>query len=289
VSDADGNMTRIVEKPTEPISKRANIGLYYMKNWQLLYEGIDHVLTRPKNKGEYYLTDAFQYMIEHGAKIRVVDVAGWYDAGQMETLLDTNRAMLERGRARRPDSLDASATIIEPVYIEDGVTIRDSTIGPNVSLSSGATIEGSTLRDTIVGAQSRVTGSRLHGSIIGDAVKLEGLIGSVTVGDHSEIRAVMGIHLVSNACNMGHPPHACDAVPVDLLRARPEARIAPVAEPGCTSPTLFGYQHAADLLTHLCRRRPRRLPRGCVRRARAGHLLRRRGDRPGQLPRLRHR
>jgi glucose-1-phosphate thymidylyltransferase len=189
VSDADGNMTRIVEKPTEPISKRANIGLYYMKNWQLLYEGIDHVLTRPKNKGEYYLTDAFQYMIERGAKIRVIDVAGWYDAGQMETLLDTNRAMLERGRARRPDSLDASATIIEPVYIEDGVTIRDSTVGPNVSLSSGATIEGSTLRDTIVGAQSRVTGSRLHGSIIGDAVRLEGFVGSVTVGDHSEIRA----------------------------------------------------------------------------------------------------
>ena len=189
VTDADGNMTRIVEKPTEPISKRANIGLYYIKNWQLLYEGIDHVLTRPKNKGEYYLTDAFQYMIDRGAKIRVVDVAGWYDAGQMETLLDTNRAMLERGRARRPESMDASATIVEPVYIEDGVTIRDSTIGPNVSLSRGATVEGSTLRDTIVGAQSRVVGSRLHGSIIGDAVTLEGLTGSVTVGDHSEIRA----------------------------------------------------------------------------------------------------
>src|SRR6185503_8859287 len=69
VTDESGNMTRIVEKPKEPISKRANIGLYYIRNWQLLYEAIDYVLTRPKNKGEYYLTDAFQYMIEHGAKI----------------------------------------------------------------------------------------------------------------------------------------------------------------------------------------------------------------------------
>ncbi|MGZ8471536.1 MAG: sugar phosphate nucleotidyltransferase [Gemmatirosa sp.] len=189
VTDAAGNMTKIVEKPTTPISKRANIGLYYIKNWKLLYEAIDHVLTQPKNKGEYYLTDAFQYMIDHGAKIRVVDVEGWYDAGQVETLLDTNRAMLERGRARRPASLDASATIVDPVYIEDGAIIRDSTVGPNVSIGAGTTVEGSTLRDTIIGTHSRVTGARLTNSIIGDAVKLEGLSGSVTVGDHSEVRA----------------------------------------------------------------------------------------------------
>ncbi len=189
VTDADGHMTKIVEKPSTPISKRANIGLYYIRNWKLLFEGIDHVLTQPQNKGEYYLTDAFQYMIDKGAKIKVVDVAGWYDAGQIETLLDTNRVMLEKGRARRPSAVDASATIVDPVYIEEGVTIRDSTVGPNVSISAGSTIEGSTLRDSIVGAQSRVLGSRLHDSIIGDAVKLEGFAGSVTIGDHGEVRA----------------------------------------------------------------------------------------------------
>ena len=70
VTDAQGNMTKIVEKPDTPISKRANIGLYYIRNWKLLYEGIDHVLKQPKNKGEYYLTDAFQYMIDKGAKIQ---------------------------------------------------------------------------------------------------------------------------------------------------------------------------------------------------------------------------
>ena len=91
VTDADGNMTKIVEKPDTPISKRANIGLYYIRNWKLLYEGIEWVLTQPQNKGEYYLTDAFQYMIDKGAKIRVIDVEGWYDAGKIETLLDTNR------------------------------------------------------------------------------------------------------------------------------------------------------------------------------------------------------
>ena len=189
VTDADGHMTRIVEKPSTPISKRANIGLYYVRNWQLLYEAIDHVLTQPTNKGEYYLTDAFQYMIERGAKIRVEDVAGWYDAGQIETLLDTNRTMLEKGRARRPAALGEGATVVEPVYIEDGVTITNSTVGPNVSVSAGTTITDSEVRDTIVGAKAHIAGSRLRGSLVGDRAKLTGLVGVVNVGDDSTVAA----------------------------------------------------------------------------------------------------
>ena len=82
VTDKDGNMTKIIEKPKTPISKRANIGLYYIRNWKLLFEGIDYTLKQPKNQGEYFLTDAFQYMIDKGAKIRVIDVEGWYDGGE---------------------------------------------------------------------------------------------------------------------------------------------------------------------------------------------------------------
>ena len=188
VTDDAGNMTRIVEKPKEPISKRANIGLYYIRNWQLLFEGIDHVLTQPKNKGEYYLTDAFQYMIDKGAKIRVIDVEGWYDAGQLETLLDTNRVMLEKGRARRPAGL-ASATIVEPVYIEDGVTITDSLVGPNVSISAGTVVASSTVRDSVIGANAQVLNSKLKSSLVGDHAVLDGVEGQANVGDHSEVRA----------------------------------------------------------------------------------------------------
>jgi glucose-1-phosphate thymidylyltransferase len=187
VTDADGNMTRIIEKPTEPISKRANIGLYYIRNWQLLYEGIDHVLTRPKNKGEYYLTDAFQYMIDKGARIKVVDVEGWYDAGQLETLLDTNRVMLERGRARRPASLDGT-TVVDPVYIEEGVTIVDSLIGPNVSISAGTEVRNSTVRDSVIGAHAQVLNATLSQSLLGDHAIVDGVRGQANLGDHSEVR-----------------------------------------------------------------------------------------------------
>jgi len=188
VTDTDGHMTQIVEKPTMPISKRANIGLYYIRNWKLLYEGIDYVLTQPKNKGEYFLTDAFQYMIDHGAKIQAVDVDGWYDAGKIDTLLETNGAMLSKGRARVPAGMDMSQ-VVAPVYIEDGVTISGSRVGPNVSIGKGSVIEHTTLRDSVIGEKVRISRSQLANSLIGDEVVLVGVKGEVTIGDHSEVRS----------------------------------------------------------------------------------------------------
>ena len=189
VTDRNDHMTRIVEKPKEPISKRANIGLQYVKNWKLMFEGIDHVMKQPPNKGEYYLTDAFQYMVEQGAKLKVVEVEGWYDAGKLDTLIETNRIVLEKRKmARKPATLSSDVKIVEPVYIEDGVTIKRSTIGPNVSISSGTVIEDSQIRDSLVGAKSQIRKANLHDSLIGDEVVIEGFRGDATIGDHSEIR-----------------------------------------------------------------------------------------------------
>lgn len=187
VTDANGHMTKIVEKPSTPISKRANIGLYYIKNWKLLYEGIAHVLQQPANKGEFYLTDAFQYMIDKGAKIRVIDVAGWYDAGKLDTLLETNRTMLGKGRAAQMGTVKDSK-IIEPVRIEAGAVVEGSTVGPNVVIGAGTSVKGCTIRDAVIGDKSTLDGCTLHDAMIGDSVILEGVSGAVTIGDHSEVR-----------------------------------------------------------------------------------------------------
>ena len=188
VTDEKGNMTKIVEKPSTPISKRANIGLYYIKNWKLLYEGIDFVLKQPKNKGEYYLTDAFQYMIDKGARIEVIDVEGWYDAGKLDTLLETNEIMLAKGHGKAPKSVPKGSEIRPPVYIEDNVTLRDSIVGPNVSLGAGSVVEGSRLEHTIAGQNARIRGASLKNSLLGDDVTVEGIAGELTVADHSEVR-----------------------------------------------------------------------------------------------------
>jgi glucose-1-phosphate thymidylyltransferase len=190
VTDKNGYMKTIVEKPKTAESKRVNIGLQYVKNWKLLFESIDYVMQQPSNKGEYYLTDAFQRMVDKGAKLKVEEVGGWYDAGKLDTLIETNRIILEKRRmARRPAGLSPDAKIIDPVYIEDGVTIRNSTVGPNVSIGTGSVIDGTTLTNTIVGAQTKITRSRLHDSLIGDGVVIDGFRGDLTVGDHSELRA----------------------------------------------------------------------------------------------------
>jgi glucose-1-phosphate thymidylyltransferase len=79
--------------------------------------------------------------------------------------------------------------VIDPVYVEDGVTLKNSTIGPNVSLGAGAVVEGSTLADTIVGGASRVVGSTLSKSIIGEHAVVEHVRGQVNVSDHSVVKS----------------------------------------------------------------------------------------------------
>ena len=188
VADKNGHMQKIVEKPDTPVSKRANIGLQFIKNWKLMFEGIDWVMKQPPNKGEFYLTDAFQYMVDKGAKLDVVDVDGWYDAGKLDTLIATNRIMLETRRmARKPVGLAHDAKIVEPVYIEDGVVIRRSTVGPNVSIGRGTVIEDSTIRDAIVGERGIIANSKVHDSLVGNDVVVRGFDGTASLGDHGEL------------------------------------------------------------------------------------------------------
>ena len=169
VTDAQGYMKRIVEKPDTPVSRLANIGLHYVKDWRALFAGIDHVRQHPAGKGgEYYLTDAFQHMVDHGRRILTSAVTGWYDCGKVDTLLETNRHLLETGRARQPQNLGPQCTIVPPVYIEDGVTIRDSRIGPNVTLEAGCDIRDSEISDAIVGKGVVIARATVRSSLIGD-------------------------------------------------------------------------------------------------------------------------
>jgi glucose-1-phosphate thymidylyltransferase len=185
VTDAQGYMTRIVEKPKEPISKLANIGLYYIKDVAALWQGIDHVLAAPKNQGEYFLTDAFQWMIERGRRILTAAVSGWYDCGKLETLLETNEILLRKGAAR-PASFPG-VTIHDPVLIEEGVTVERSTIGPNVSIETGTVIRDSRVAHTIVGADCTLEAAELSRSMLGNEVEVHHFQGSASLADHSEL------------------------------------------------------------------------------------------------------
>lgn len=188
VKDGEGNMRRIIEKPKEPVSRLANIGLYYIRDWKLLFEGIRHVMTQPPGpSGEYYLTDAFQYMIDEGARIRVEEVEGWYDCGQMETLIETNRHVLEHGRALSPPELPG-VTIVPPVRVPPNVILEDAVIGPNVTIEAGCDIRGTTLRDCIIGRNVTLRRCALRDSMIGDHASVHDVAGRVNISDHSAVR-----------------------------------------------------------------------------------------------------
>jgi glucose-1-phosphate thymidylyltransferase len=187
VTDSQGYMTRIVEKPSTPISKLANIGLYYIRAVDSLWKGIDHVLANPANKGEWYLTDAFQWMIDHGKRILTAEVGGWYDCGKLDTLLETNEILLRKGAARRRDF--PGVTIHDPVYIEDGVTIERSEIGPNVSLEQGTRVTESRISNSIIGRDSKLNRVALDESLLGNNVVLDGFRGSASLADNSELTA----------------------------------------------------------------------------------------------------
>jgi glucose-1-phosphate thymidylyltransferase len=177
VTDSDGYMKRIVEKPSDPISRLANIGVYYIRDHQLMFEGIEHVMAAETPLGEYFLTDAFQYMIDRGARIFTAEVAGWYDCGKIEALLSTNREMLARSMS--PGG--------ELVGIAEDVILEGAELGPNVSIARGSVVRRSRLRNCIVGADSTIEECDLRASVIGDNASVVGITGTVNLGDHSEV------------------------------------------------------------------------------------------------------
>lgn len=191
VTDNEGMMERIVEKPKEPISRLANIGVYYVRDHELLFEGIDQVLAGDTHLGEYFLTDALQYMIDHDARIEVLEVEGWYDCGKPETVLATNRHLLETGRGLRPD--EAGDNRFEgPVRIEEDVELSQARIGPNVTVGKGSRIVRSRLSDCIVGEGSVIEDCELKDSLIGDFATVRGFAGNLLLGDHASVETATG-------------------------------------------------------------------------------------------------
>lgn len=191
LTDGAGYMKRIIEKPSEPVSKLANIGVYYVKDHELMFEGVRHVMDLDPNLGEYFLTDAFQYMIDRGARLHTAEVGGWFDCGKPETLLDTNRVMLERGHGGDP-GLPDSVAVDGAIAVAADAIVEAAELGPNVSIASGSRVRGSRLRHTIVGADSVIEDCDLLDSLVGDRVTLRGVRGTVSVGDDGIVEGSVG-------------------------------------------------------------------------------------------------
>jgi len=182
----NGYITKLVEKPQTPVSNLAVIGLYYVKDSQMLLECIAELIRRDiKTQGEYFLADAFQLMIDRGAKLvaRTVDV--WEDCGKPETVLHTNRYLLEHGGAQ--EIATENSALIPPVHIARTAMIKDSVVGPYVSVAAGAKIIRSIVRDSIINEASHIEDANLAQSLIGKDAHVRGSAQMLNVGDSSQV------------------------------------------------------------------------------------------------------
>jgi glucose-1-phosphate thymidylyltransferase len=187
VLDKDKNITKIVEKPKTFVSNLAVIGLYYFKDSTKMFSYLNKIIKKKKTSsgGEYRLADAIELMITDGIKLQAREVDVWADCGKPETLLSTNRYLLNHGHERTAPT--KNSVIIPPVYIGEEVTVVNSIIGPHVSIAKKCVIINSIIKDSIIDQNSIIENSALNKSLIGDSALIKDTFRKVNVGDNSEI------------------------------------------------------------------------------------------------------
>jgi len=166
VTDKDGHIERLVEKPQEFVSDEAIVGIYYIKDVKALKEALNYLMQNDiRTKGEYQLTDALERMIQHGCKFHTALVEKWLDCGLVETLLATNAHVLQRNEKSAPKAFEGSEVIM-PCHIGENVVIKNSKVGPNVSVGDGCVIENSEVSDAILWAGVKVANQKVADAVI---------------------------------------------------------------------------------------------------------------------------
>ncbi len=182
----DGWVTRLIEKPTSFEHNLAVIGVYYLHDSAWLMRAIEELIRRDiKTQGEYFLADALQLMIDQGARLAARQLEVWEDCGKPETLLHTNRYLLDHGHGQTAPT--ENSIIIPPVYIAPSAKVINSIVGPYVTLADESVIRNSIVRDSIIDERSHIEFAMLSGSLIGRDARVSGAFERLNVGDSSEV------------------------------------------------------------------------------------------------------
>jgi glucose-1-phosphate thymidylyltransferase len=188
--DSDGNIVKVVEKPTIPKSNMALVGLYKIHRFGKLIEAlsynIDHNI---RNNNEFFLTDGLQEMIKRGEKFAPYKIDNWYDCGQKEVLLATNALLLKKRKfLTKSFSPNFENTIlVDPVYIGENTVIKNCIIGPNVTIGENTTIQQSIIRNSIIGSYTKMDDVVLYNSLVGSDSMINGSSQSLNIGDNTEL------------------------------------------------------------------------------------------------------
>ncbi len=186
--DKEGYIKRMVEKPSIPKTNLALVGVYKIKDSQALLEALENNINKQlKTHNEYTLTDAMMSMIENGHKFKTFDVDYWYDCGKKEVLLETNSILLNRLNYDTSKYNFENTIIIPPVFIGAGCEIKNSIIGPNVSVGNNAILNYAIIKESIIGPYAQIEHAILDHSLIGNDALFIGMKQSLNIGDSTEI------------------------------------------------------------------------------------------------------
>ena len=194
VETQNGYITKVVEKPKEKKRSLALIGLYYFEHSRPLFFVLDELVQNHESRipplsgagrvtnhqspmewweGEVQLTDGLQMLADKGERLRPFEIEGWFDCGNPEAFLSTNRHLLEIGVRNSKFEIHSihrfpNSEIIPPVFIHPEVRIEGSKVGPYVSISRGVTLKDAVLSDVIVNEHAVLEGVHLKERIVGE-------------------------------------------------------------------------------------------------------------------------
>lgn len=187
VMDGD-RITSFVEKPSEPVSNHAIIGVYYFRKGEDLRKELANIVENDikSPRGEYELTAAIDALLDQGNVFKPATVKTWLDCGTLQAWIDTTTEVLQTMHINE-EALPNGVRIFEPVYIGKNVTLENVTLGPNVSVEDGAILKNCSLLNSIVNEKAEVSNSHLQGSTVGAHAMVTNYKGSLHIGDHSRV------------------------------------------------------------------------------------------------------
>ncbi|MEA4908754.1 MAG: sugar phosphate nucleotidyltransferase [Anaerolineaceae bacterium] len=185
--NAEGRITHFVEKPQSMDNNLALAGFYYFRRGEDLMQAIEEQMARKMSlKNEYFLADAINVLLEKGVYFRPEIIETWLDAGVPDTVLETNRYLLDHRQHNSAEAAQRPGVVINPpVFVHPSAEIVNAVIGPHASIGAGCHIEDSVVRNSVLGNNTRVTRMVLEASLLGDTVQATGQVAHLNLGDHS--------------------------------------------------------------------------------------------------------
>jgi glucose-1-phosphate thymidylyltransferase len=187
--EKDGQITDFVEKPDEPISNLAIIGVYYFKEAANLKTEIEYLLKNDVrgHGGEFQLTDALDRLLKNGNVFRKATVDEWLDCGTLPAWRETSGVIVEKEASEINENRFSNTTIHQPVYIGDDVELDNCEVGPRASIGEGSSLKNTTIKNSLIQGTSTLENCRIEDSTIGRHVELKNVDQQVHLGDHTKI------------------------------------------------------------------------------------------------------